>query len=178
MNTVVKTFLSLVYVLLFGFFFSFQTPSAYALDQAQAIIRNTEDNTVMGQVDFLETYGGVFMDVTMINSPPGLHGIHIHENGSCEDGAKAAGGHFNPDGVKHGILIKDGLAAAHAGDLGNIRISDKGTGLLREDLPLSLTEGKYAIVGRSIILHAQADDLSQPTGNAGDRLGCGVIVQQ
>jgi Cu-Zn family superoxide dismutase len=131
----------------------------------------------MGQVDFLETYGGVFMDVTMINTPSGLHGIHIHENGSCDDAGKAAGGHFNPDGVQHGILVKDGLAAAHAGDLGNIFINDKGTGLLREDLPLSLTEGKYAIVNRSIIVHSQVDDLSQPTGNAGDRLGCGVITQ-
>lgn len=176
MNTIVKTFQILGYVLTFCLFMLLNTHQASALDQAQAIIRNTEDNSVMGQVDFLETYGGVFMDVTMINSPSGLHAIHIHENGSCDDAGKAAGGHFNPDHVQHGILVKDGLAAAHAGDLGNVAINAKGSGLLREDLPLSLTEGKYAIANRSIIVHAQSDDLSQPTGNAGDRIGCGVIV--
>jgi superoxide dismutase, Cu-Zn family len=177
MNTFVKTLPSVCFLLLLSLFLLINTNSASALEQGQAIIRNTEDNTVIGQVDFLETYGGVFMDVTMINSPTGLHGIHIHENGSCDDHGKSAGGHFNPDGVPHGNLLKDGLAAAHAGDLGNIMINDKGAGLLREDLPLTLTEGKYAIAGRSIIVHTNPDDLSQPTGNAGDRLGCGVITQ-
>jgi len=135
MNTIVKTFQILGYVLTFCLFMLLNTQQASALDQVQAIIRNTEDNSVIGQVDFFETYGGVFRDVTMINSPSGLHAIHIHENGSCDDAGKAAGGHFNPDNVQHGILFKDGLAAAHAGDLGNIAINDKKRSLLLKIFP-------------------------------------------
>ncbi len=177
MNTILKTIKSLVYVILFGLLILFNTQNAYALDQAQAIIHSTEDDSVMGEVDFIETYGGIFMEATMINSPSGLHAFHIHENGSCDDGGKAAGGHFNPDGVKHGYLIEDGLANAHAGDLGNILINNKGTGFLREDIPLTLGEDKYSIVNRTVIVHALEDDFGQPTGNAGVRIGCGVISQ-
>ncbi|NER32468.1 MAG: superoxide dismutase family protein, partial [Symploca sp. SIO1C4] len=96
--------------------------------------------------------------------------------GSCEDGGKAAGGHFNPDGVQHGLLIKDGFENAHAGDLGNITVSPEGTGTMNVTIPgLTLSEGKYALGNLSVIVHEKPDDFGQPTGNAGGRIGCGII---
>lgn len=148
---------------------------------AQAIIVNTSDATkVMGRVSFLETSQGMQIEAKLdnaSNATPGEHGFHIHEFGSCENEAKAAGGHFNPDSVKHGKLISDGFAQAHAGDLGNIVISNNGTATLSQTLPeVRLSGGKYPIAGRAVILHEKNDDFGQPVGNAGGRIGCGTIT--
>lgn len=130
-----------------------------------------------GQVSVFKTAKGVLIQASVSNAPSGFHGFHIHETGSCKNNGNAAGGHFNPDQVKHGKLIVDGFANAHAGDLGNILIAADGTGSLTQSLPgLTLTDGKYAIANRATILHAQRDDFGQPTGNAGGRIGCGVIT--
>lgn len=137
----------------------------------------TGKSNLSGQVSFSETASGVLIQATVNSAPSGLHGFHIHETGSCQNRGNAAGGHFNPDQVKHGKLIVDGFARAHAGDLGNILIAADGTGSLQQSIPgLTLTEGRYAIANRAIILHAGKDDFSQPTGNAGGRIGCGVIA--
>lgn len=107
---------------------------------------------------------------------PGEHGIHIHQEDSCGDEGKAAGGHFNPEAVEHGFLPKDGHDHAHVGDMGNILIDEKGRGMLSIVLPgVNLSEGEYNVAGKAIILHAQRDDFGQPTGNAGARIGCGLI---
>ena len=110
-------------------------------------------------------------------TPAGKHGIHIHENGSCEEGGMAAGGHFNPLGVPHGFLPRDGYSKAHAGDLGNIDIDDEGKGSLEIFLiGLSLSEGNKNVAGLAVILHEKEDDFNQPTGNAGGRIACGKII--
>jgi Cu-Zn family superoxide dismutase len=133
-------------------------------------------SNVRGQASFTETAKGLLIKATVSKAPPGLHGFHIHEKGSCQDNGNAAGGHFNPDKVKHGKLVTDGFANAHAGDLGNISIAPNGSGSIRQTIPgLTLTKGKYAIANHAIILHAKKDDFGQPTGNAGGRIGCGVI---
>ncbi|MGA7933136.1 MAG: superoxide dismutase family protein, partial [Kovacikia sp.] len=133
-------------------------------------------SNLSGQITFTETGKGMLIRATVKNAPSGLHGFHIHEKGSCADVGNAAGGHFNPDGVKHGRLITDGFANAHAGDLGNILIAPNGTGSLTQTVPgLKLTKGKYPIAKRAVIVHAKKDDFGQPTGNAGGRIGCGVI---
>ena len=112
----------------------------------------------------------------MANVPPGKHGFHVHENGSCAEMGKAAGGHFNPDHVQHGFLPKDGYMNAQAGDMGNIEVGTDGTGILKLFMPgLTLKDGKYAVTGKSVILHEKEDDFSQPVGNAGSRIGCGII---
>ena len=105
---------------------------------------------------------------------PGKHGFHIHEFGDLSDGCASAGGHYNPDGVDHGSL-KQG----HVGDLGNI-VADK-SGTARFQLKAERVELKD-VVGRAIVIHADEDDLgkggdeeSLKTGNAGERVGCGVI---
>lgn len=144
---------------------------------AKVTLTSTADPTVeMGDVSLTETETGLLVEASLKNVPAGKHGFHIHQTGSCEDGGKAAGGHFNPDDTPHGYLPKDGLENAHAGDLGNIEISEEGTGSLSLTVAgLTLDEAQYGIAGRGIILHAQEDDFGQPTGNAGGRIGCGVI---
>ena len=151
-----------------------ESPSAV---QAIAIIEGTkEDSELYGEVEFTETKDGLSVTAEVYNAPPGKHGIHVHEKGSCEEAGNAAGGHFNPDGVDHGMVSKDGLAKAHVGDLGNIEVDEYGDGYLTSFIPgASLTQGKYNVTGKAVILHEKEDDMSQPTGNAGIRIGCGVI---
>ena len=147
--------------------------------QGIAIIKGTQsDSKISGEVKFTETDDGLELEATVANVPnPGKHGFHIHEFGSCDDIGKACGGHYNPDGVPHGLLEKDGFEKAHAGDLGNIEIKEDGTGTLKAFLPgVSLSEGEYSVAGRAVVLHEKEDDFGQPTGNAGGRIGCGTII--
>ena len=149
--------------------------------QAKAIIQGTtEGSPISGQIMFNETSNGLIVDAEVFNVPnSGLHGFHVHEKGSCAENGSAAGGHYNPDGMQHGQLMKDGLAKAHAGDMGNIEIDDKGHGAYTGFLPgITLTGEKYNISGLAVILHEKADDFGQPTGNAGGRIGCGVITKE
>ncbi|PSN19753.1 superoxide dismutase family protein [filamentous cyanobacterium CCP5] len=143
---------------------------------AEAIITDTEDSHVVGVAELEDTEPGLAIEVSFLDGPEGTHGFHIHENDSCADGGKAAGGHYNPAGVKHGYLLEDGFENAHAGDLGNVEISSDGEGVYSALIPgLSLTNGQYSVGDLAFILHAQPDDFGQPTGNAGDRAACGVI---
>ncbi len=157
------------------------TPSAWAQASsptAQATIFSTRDpSEPIGAATFTESQTGLQIDVAIDQAPPGYHGFHIHENESCDDAGQAAGGHFNPLGVKHGRLMTDGFEGAHVGDLGNIYIHDDSTGSLAEVIPeLPLSTGEKAIANKAVILHEQRDDYSQPTGNAGGRIGCGIIT--
>ena len=109
---------------------------------------------------------------------PGVHGLHIHEYGNLSDGCKSAGGHYNPDSVDHGDINE-----GHVGDLGNITADEDGTARIEIVAPRVDLIGERSVVGRSFVVHADEDDLgkggdaeSLKTGNAGDRLGCGVIV--
>lgn len=109
---------------------------------------------------------------------PGVHGLHIHEYGNLTDGCKSAGAHYNPDGVDHGDLNE-----GHVGDLGNITADEDGTARIEIVAPRVELIGERSVIGRSFVVHADEDDLgkggdeeSLKTGNAGDRLGCGVIV--
>jgi Cu-Zn family superoxide dismutase len=144
---------------------------------ATAIIRSTDgSDTVLGEATFNTTPEGMKIDVFLSGVSPGFHGFHVHEFNSCDDGGNAAGGHFNPRHVKHGYLLTDGYDAAHVGDLGNIVIYADGTGDLSLTVPgLPLLNDDRAIAGHAVILHADRDDFGQPTGNAGGRIGCGII---
>ena len=137
-----------------------------------------EGSNLSGKAVLTDTAEGLKISLSLENVPPGKHGFHIHENGACADEGKAAGGHFNPDHVSHGLLSKDGFSHAHAGDLGNVEVGADGRGKLATTLRgLSLSEGKYNVAGKAIILHEKEDDFGQPTGNAGGRIGCGVISE-
>jgi Cu-Zn family superoxide dismutase len=145
---------------------------------AQATINSTSDpSQTMGNATFSLTGNEMTIEANINNAPPGKHGFHIHEIGNCSAQGNAAQGHFNPDGVKHGFLPKDGFANAHAGDLGNITIGPDGTGTFKETVEgLTFKQGQYAVAGLSVILHEKEDDFGQPTGNAGGRIGCGIIT--
>ncbi|MBI3999943.1 MAG: superoxide dismutase family protein [Candidatus Omnitrophica bacterium] len=156
---------------------TFSIPIQALAETATAVIKGTEENsTLVGAVVLEDTDEGLKIEADIAEAPPGQHGIHIHENGSCEDKGNAAGSHYNPESVKHGFLAADGLTGAHAGDLGNIQISEKGTGNLYLVVPgLTVRNGTHNVEGRAIILHEKQDDFGQPAGNAGGRIGCGII---
>lgn len=150
--------------------------AADAPAQAKATIESRSGSTVSGMATFTELPGGgVKVVVHIEKAPPGTHGLHIHEKGDCSDPeAKSAGGHFNPTTMNHaGPMDKE----HHAGDLGNIEIKADGTGTLEiTSTMLTVKPGPNSVVGRSVVFHEKADDFkTQPTGNAGGRLGCGVI---
>jgi superoxide dismutase, Cu-Zn family len=130
---------------------------------------------LVGKAVLTETEGGVHVVLTVEGIDAGDHGAHVHEKGDCSspDG-KSAGGHFNPHSKDHGL---PGTDARHLGDLGNITIGKDGKGSLNITAPgANLKDNDpQSFVGRAIIVHAKKDDGGQPVGNAGDRLGCGVI---
>jgi Cu-Zn family superoxide dismutase len=100
--------------------------------------------------------------------------VHLHESGDCSaPDFKSAGDHFNPDAVAHGA---PGSAVHHPGDFGNLTADAKGYGKLElTSKVLTLTPGKYCVIGKAVIVHDKPDDFGQPTGNAGGRVGCGVV---
>ncbi|MCC5879907.1 MAG: superoxide dismutase family protein [Idiomarina sp.] len=135
----------------------------------------TEGNSAEGVVTFRRTGDGIAVVAHIEGLEPNTrHGFHIHQYGDCtaSDGS-SAGGHFNPTGERHGGRHDD---ERHVGDLGNLESNDSGVASLEYiDDRLSM-DGRYTILGRGVIVHAQADDYeTQPTGDAGGRIGCGVI---
>ena len=151
------------------------TPAAGTM----AILAATEGNSVTGEITFAAVDGGVAI-TGQVNglSPNTEHGFHVHETGDCSapDGT-SAGGHFNPTDSAHGRVS---AGEHHVGDTDNIRADD--TGVARVDTRLdgaTLADGAPTdVLGRAVIVHADPDDYAtQPTGNAGARLACGVITQ-
>ena len=161
---------------LLAFIFLFQNIAL--ADNASAIIQGTSpESNISGVLHLEEKKEGLRIHGEIKNVSPGDHGFHIHEKGSCEDKGNGAGGHFNPHGASHGLLSKDGINGAHAGDFGNV--TAKANGLVKIDMTfpeLNLkSEDLMSIAGKSFILHEKPDDFGQPTGNAGGRIACGVI---
>jgi Cu-Zn family superoxide dismutase len=145
---------------------------------AIAVLAPTQGNSVRGAVDFVRTGNGVTVTVGLSGlAPNSTHGIHIHEVGDCtaRDGS-SAGGHFNPMGTEHGGTSG---AKRHGGDLGNIRADAGGNAVATLKIDgVAFGTGADSIIGRSLVVHANADDLkSQPAGNSGARLACGIITR-
>jgi Cu-Zn family superoxide dismutase len=145
-------------------------------DWAVAVVHPTAGQKAEGVVWFIESGD----TVKVVADIQGLahnteHGFHIHEWGDCTDpAAKSAGGHYNPQGHPHAAPTAE---MHHAGDLGNIQSDAQGHAHLEMTLhDVCIRGGENPIIGRAVIVHAKADDLkTQPTGDAGDRVGCGVI---
>ena len=147
-------------------------------ETGRAVVTGTAPGSkVAGTVTFQDTKAGLRVTVKLAGLEPGDHAFHIHEFGACEDVGKAAGSHYNPLGSQHGFLPKDGMHKAHGGDMGNIMAAADGTAQLEMVLPkVTLASGKYTVAGRAVIVHEKKDDFSQPAGNAGGRVSCGIIV--
>jgi len=128
---------------------------------------------------FKEAKGGVVMSVKGMGLPPGSHGIHIHTVGKCEaPGFTTAGGHFNPAMKKHGLENPDGH---HAGDMPNMTVQANGKGVFKTTIAGVTLAGTgdtslFKTDGTAVVIHEKADDLkTDPAGNAGARIACGVI---
>lgn len=144
------------------------------ITKAVCVLHPTQGNNVTGIVTFMKTDGGMKVVADLQGLTKGKHGFHVHECGDCSapDGA-SAGGHFNPMGKSHGAPMD---MTRHEGDMGNIEADESGKAHLEYVDPMMSLEGGMSIIGRSIIVHKSEDDLkTQPTGNAGARVACGVI---
>lgn len=128
-----------------------------------------------GKATFTEVDGGVKVTVQVAGAPPGKVATHVHETGDCSaPDAKSAGGHFNPAAKAHGLPPS---GERHLGDLGNIEVKPDGTGST-EIVVMGATlkaSDPSSYLGKAIIVHEKQDDGGQPVGNAGGRIGCGVI---
>ncbi len=142
---------------------------------AVAVVHALGDHKVSGKVTFTQTDKGVEIVGEFTGLQPGEHGFHVHEFGDCSmaDG-KCAGGHFNPAGEPH---AGPDDAKRHAGDFGNIKADGQGHATYKRTDKVIKLNGPNSIIGRSVIVHAKPDDFKtqNPPGNAGDRIGCGVI---
>jgi Cu-Zn family superoxide dismutase len=153
-------------------------PAATA-ETGEAVLKGT-DNKDIGKAELTQTPAGVLIKLSVKGLPPGEHAFHIHAAGKCEPPSfETAGGHFNPGVHKHGMMSGQG----HAGDMPNIYIPQSGalTIELVND-KVTLDKGKpnslFHPGGTSLVIHAQKDDYkSDPAGNAGKRIACGVITE-
>lgn len=143
--------------------------------KAMAIVNAKSDSEIVGAVTFTVVNNGLRVVADVGGLEPGKHGFHVHEHGDCSahDGS-SAGGHFNPHNTKHGGPESE---VRHAGDLGNLEANEYGFAHYDRVFPDLYLNGKYSIIGKSIVIHAGEDDLvSNPSGNSGKRIGCGPIL--
>lgn len=137
------------------------------------------DQTQYGEVIVAQGDDGLIVNIKAQGMSPGPHGVHIHQTGKCEGpDFKSAGGHWNPQSKQHGF---DNPQGAHAGDFFNLDIGADGAGALEAKIPgASLSDGDNALLdadGAAFVVHEGADDLkTDPSGDSGGRLACGVFV--
>lgn len=154
---------------------SIVSSTAYA---ATAALKTAEGADV-GSVTLTELPSGVLLEVDLTGLPAGAHGFHIHQTGSCSPDFGAAGGHFAGGDKQHGLKVEGG---PHAGDMPNIHVPESGALSVEVvNTAISFHDGDGALFdddGSAIVIHKGADDYeSQPSGDAGSRLACGVITE-
>ncbi len=135
------------------------------------------NGTAAGTVIVTANSSSLTLSLAAVGMPAGSHGAHLHQVGSCEGPAfTTAGGHLNPMGHQHGT---ENPAGSHLGDLPNLQIAGNGTGALTAQLQGTISQSEAALFdgdGTAIVIHADADDYkTDPTGNSGGRIACGVL---
>jgi Cu-Zn family superoxide dismutase len=146
---------------------------------AHADMKNAQGESI-GRAELKDTPNGVLITLRLDRAPEGEHAFHIHEVGRCEAPAfESAGGHFNPTGAGHGFLDPKG---PHAGDLPNVHVGSDGrlhVELFADEIGLATGERTlFDDNGSAVVLHAKPDDYqTNPAGDAGDRLACGVVMK-
>ena len=148
-----------------------------AAQTASAALKNAEGKEV-GSANLTQTPHGVLINISVKELPPGEHAFHVHAVGKCEPPFTSAGGHFNPGNKKHGMLAVEGY---HAGDMPNLHVPQSGDLTVETvNANITLEKGKpysvYDADGSAIVIHAGSDDYkTDPAGDAGARIACGVI---
>jgi len=150
---------------------------ALAVDTASAVLKDASGKEV-GAATFTVTPSGVLISLDLTAVPPGEHGFHVHTTGKCEPpDFKSAGPHFNPDQTKHGFMTPEG---PHAGDLPNLHVPADGKLQIEVLEPNVTLSGEAPLLdadGSALVIHAGADDYkTDPAGNSGNRIACGVIT--
>src|SRR6058998_1710618 len=177
MNSFLAWFVGLVFASFAGLIALAQTPAAKSAASSKGIsvLHPTAGNKVSGTVTFTPVADGVQVHAEIAGLTPGNHGFHVHEFGDCSAAdASSAGAHFNPTNKPH---AGPDAAERHVGDMGNVEADASGKATLEYlDHQISLTNDQQSAIGRSVVVHAKADDLkSQPAGDSGARIACGVI---
>lgn len=148
-----------------------------AAQTASAPLKDAQGKEV-GSANLMQTPRGVLINLSVKGLPPGEHAFHVHAVGKCEAPFTSAGGHFNPDNKKHGLMANEG---AHAGDMPNLHIPQSGDLTIEVlNAAVTLDKGKpnslFDNDGSALVIHAGTDDYkTDPTGDAGGRIACGVV---
>jgi Cu-Zn family superoxide dismutase len=151
-------------------------PPPAAAAEAGGELAPTQDSRAQGTVGFATVPGGLRVTARLEGLPPGEHGFHLHEKPDCSaPDASSAGEHWNPTSQQHG---SPDVPPHHAGDLGNITADASGVAQVDRVVSGLTLEGGQSVVGRSAVVHARRDDLTtQPSGDSGARLACGVVAR-
>ncbi|CAG2156804.1 Superoxide dismutase-like protein YojM precursor [compost metagenome] len=145
--------------------------------KAAAPLQSKSGTNTAGRVTFDQQAAGVMVVVAVTGLPPGTsHGFHVHEKGDCSaPDAMSAGGHFNPSGKPHGQMT---MPEHHAGDMNNLTADASGNARVQFLMPdVTVGAGPNSVIGKAVVVHKDPDDYrTQPTGNSGGRIACGVIA--